>query len=56
MVLAPDGAVVEIYPLLAADDDEALSLAKAMVNGHVIELWDGLRFIEHFPAESEPTA
>ncbi|WP_210248472.1 hypothetical protein, partial [Methylobacterium sp. WL103] len=23
--------------------------AKALVNGHAVELWDGLRFIDHFP-------
>lgn len=55
LVLAPDGAVVELHTLSAADDDEAISLAQAMMNGHAVELWAGLRFIEHIdPAEPQP--
>ncbi|GJD95882.1 hypothetical protein [Methylobacterium iners] len=55
LVLAPDGAVVEIHSLIAADDDEALALARCMVDGHAIEIWDGLRFIEHIdPAQTQP--
>ncbi|MHC2002855.1 hypothetical protein ACYQR9_20755 [Methylobacterium sp. CM6241] len=36
--------------LAAEDDDRAIEAVKAMVDGHAVELWDGLRFIEHFPS------
>ncbi|GEP11096.1 hypothetical protein [Methylobacterium gnaphalii] len=51
LVLKPDGTVVDTRALFAADDDEAMALAKSMVRGHAVELWDDLRFIEHFPPE-----
>ena len=35
--------------LFAPDDEEAKHKAKSMVDGHGIDLWGGLRFIEHFP-------
>ena len=38
-----------MVPISVQDDDEAVERAKAMVDGHAVELWDGLRFIEHFP-------
>ncbi|WP_336485676.1 hypothetical protein [Methylobacterium nigriterrae] len=51
-VLDADGNVLRIEHLTVQNDDAAISLAGAMVEGRVIELWDGLRFIEHF----EPSA
>ncbi|GJE54812.1 MULTISPECIES: hypothetical protein [Methylobacterium] len=50
VLLRADGSVVFTSNLNAADDDEALGFAQAMVDGHAVELWDGLRFIEHFPS------
>src|SRR4051794_33953742 len=47
-VLDADGNVLRIEHLAVPNDDAAISLAGAMVEGRVIELWDGLRFIEHF--------
>ncbi|MHB2211217.1 hypothetical protein [Methylobacterium sp. CM6257] len=47
-----EGNVVRTERLLAATDDEALALASTMTNGHAVELWDGLRFLEHFDATS----
>lgn len=36
--------------LIEADrDEDAISIATGMMDGHAIDLWDGLRFIEHFP-------
>jgi hypothetical protein len=45
----PSGTVVNAMRLAVESDEEALERAKAMVDGHAVELWDGLRFIEHFP-------
>jgi hypothetical protein len=32
------------------DDPSAIVKAKAIVGGHTVELWDGVRFIEIFPS------
>lgn len=48
LLLTPQGDVVSTRDLQAENDEEAVALAKSMVNGHAIELWSGLRFIEHF--------
>ena len=44
-----DGKVSLTLLLFAAGDSEAKRKAKAMVDGHGVDLWEGLRFIEHFP-------
>lgn len=49
IVVAPSGTVVNAMRLVAESDEEARERAKAMVDGDAVELWDGLRFIEHFP-------
>ena len=55
MILSPEGLVIDLRALKATGDDEAISLAKAMVDGHAVELWEGLRFIEHIdPAQPQP--
>lgn len=51
IILGPSGNVLGAVRLDATDDSSALSQAKALVDGHAIELWDGMRYIEHFPAE-----
>ncbi|MCJ2046815.1 hypothetical protein MKK58_20070 [Methylobacterium sp. J-078] len=48
ILLRKDGAVIGAVPLSARDDDFAIAQAKSLVDGHAVELWDGLRFIEHF--------
>lgn len=48
-LLAKTGNVIGTIPISVEDDSEAVERAKAMVDGHAVELWDGLRFIEHFP-------
>lgn len=48
-LLAKTGAVIGMVPIAVQDDSEAVERAVAMVDGHAVELWDGLRFIEHFP-------
>ncbi|MHC2020472.1 hypothetical protein [Methylobacterium sp. CM6247] len=49
IIIAKSGTVVNALRLQAEDDEQACEHAKAMVDGHAVELWDGLRFIEHFP-------
>ncbi|MHC2088893.1 hypothetical protein [Methylobacterium sp. CM6244] len=49
IMVAPSGTVVNAARLVAENDDEARERAKAMVDGDAVELWDGVRFIEHFP-------
>ena len=44
-----DGRVSFTVLLFAPNDGEAKRKAKTMVDGHGVDLWDGLRFIEHFP-------
>lgn len=52
VLLGPLGQIVGLIALTARDDDVARQLAEALVDGRAVELWDGLRFIEHFaPAE-----
>lgn len=48
ILLRKDGTVVGTVPVSARDDDLAIERAKALADGHAVELWDGLRFIEHF--------
>jgi hypothetical protein len=45
-----EGNVVRTERLQAATDDEALALASTMIDGYAVELWDGLRFVEHIDA------
>ena len=47
-ILGSDNRVLRMEPIAVETDDEALSQARAFVDGHAVELWDGLRFIEHF--------
>ncbi len=44
------GAVVSIIRITAGDDDEACQKAKALVDGHGVDLWEDLRLVDHFPA------
>lgn len=55
LILQPDGTLVSNLPLRVENDEQARATARAMVNGHAVELWDGLRFIEHFDAEDAVT-
>lgn len=50
LILKPDGTLVRQHTLVAFDDEEATELAEVMLDGHAVELWDGLRFIEHIEA------
>ncbi|KAB1077103.1 hypothetical protein [Methylobacterium soli] len=46
-ILDADETVLRIEHLPAHDDDAALDLARKLLDGRPIELWDGMRFIEH---------
>ncbi|MCJ2080180.1 hypothetical protein [Methylobacterium sp. J-090] len=48
ILLADCGKVHNVLRLNADDDEQAIERAKMMVDGHAVELWDGLRLIEHF--------
>ena len=50
ILLGKSGEVLGMNRLHVGDDPTAIVEAKALVNGHAVELWDGVRFIEHFPA------
>ena len=57
MLLDADGRVLSNLPLPPSveSDERAKSTAQSMVDGHAVELWDGLRFIEHFDPKSTPS-
>ena len=48
LILSPSNYVLRTEHLSAGGDDEAFTIAQNMVDGHAVDLWDGLRFIEHF--------
>jgi hypothetical protein len=47
--LDPDGAVALTVMFFALNDREAKYKAKGMVDAQGVDLWDGVRLIEHFP-------
>ena len=54
MILDQVGNVLSNASLPARDDEVAKAQARTLVDGHAVELWDGLRFIEHF--DPDPSA
>ncbi|GEM_PF-2763042 len=53
-LLDADGNVVRTEHLFAETDEAALTLASELIDGHAVEVWDGLRFLEHFDALAGP--
>lgn len=49
MLLTKNGVVLESVPVSVKDDGDGRDRARSMGDGRAVELWDGLRFIEHFP-------
>jgi ferritin-like protein len=49
------GCPVQVLPIVAPDDAKAVAQATALVDGRGVDLWDGIRFIEHFPAVDPQT-
>jgi hypothetical protein len=48
-----DGHFVGYQPLVCADDAEAITEAKRMVDGHDIELWSGPRLVVRLSRSGE---
>jgi hypothetical protein len=48
LILDREGQVLRMERMEAGRDSEAVERARRLVDGHAIELWDGVRFIEHF--------
>jgi hypothetical protein len=48
-----DGHFVGYQPLICADDAEAITKAKRMVDGHDIELWSGPRLVMRLSKSGE---
>jgi len=49
LVLSASGHILLNEPIVAADDGEAVVLARRRSGAATVELWDGVRFMEHFP-------
>lgn len=49
-LVSAQGMVVSTIRIAASHDVEAREKAKALVDSHAVDLWEGLRFIDHFPA------
>jgi hypothetical protein len=47
-IVGPDGHIQRRIDLLCADDDAAKERAKALVDGHAIELWQESRKVAQF--------
>ena len=47
--LSRNGSIDSAEIIRAESDDEARALARAMVNGHGIELWERARLLDRFP-------
>jgi hypothetical protein len=47
-MLDAEGRVAIQIPIAASGDEEAKAMARALVDGHAIDLWDEFRFIERF--------
>jgi hypothetical protein len=49
-----DGHFIGFEPLVCADDYEAMEKAKGLVDGHDIELWNGLRSVSRLTPKPKP--
>ena len=47
-ILTQDGRIAGTKKLVVENDAEALHAVATMAESHAVDLWDGLRFIEHF--------
>ena len=46
--IGKDGHITARLPIVSDDDEGARQVAKTLVNGHAIELWQLGRFVERF--------
>lgn len=51
-LIGEDGHITNRVTILAADDGEAVRLAKQLVDGHAVELWQEARKIATFDREA----
>lgn len=49
MLISKASKLLGVVRLSAKDEEQAIWKAKSMVDGHAVELWDGLRYIDYFP-------
>jgi hypothetical protein len=50
-VIGSDGHITSRIDIRCADEKEARRLAKRVVDGHAVELWQADRFIERYEPE-----
>jgi hypothetical protein len=50
-VIGPDGHIINRVDVVCKDEIEARRLAKQVVDGQAVELWQSDRFIERFEPE-----
>jgi hypothetical protein len=49
----PDGHFTGFEPLICSDDAEAVTKAKRLADGHVIEVWSGERFVARLETKAK---
>lgn len=49
-LIGREGGVVSTIRIVALDDAEAIGKAATLADGHAVDLWQGSRFVDHFPA------
>ena len=54
MMFGADGRMVLQAVIAAAGDDAAKAQALALADGHSVDLWDQLRFIDRFEPDPAP--
>ena len=50
-VIGADDHIINRVDIRCSDEEEARRLAKVVVDGHAVELWQAGRFIERFEPE-----
>jgi hypothetical protein len=50
-VMGADDHIINRVDIRCSDEEEARRLAKVVVDGHAVELWQAGRFIERFEPE-----
>ncbi|KQP58553.1 hypothetical protein ASG40_08460 [Methylobacterium sp. Leaf399] len=48
LLLDMGGHVIRVRMFAAGDDEEAFGITRTMLDGRVLELWDGPRFVRRF--------
>ena len=52
-IIDHDGHIQRFEPIICADDDTAITAAKRMVNGQIVELWQGDRMVTKLAHKTE---